>query len=311
MSSLQRYFLTPPVPTTAAGFVDNCFTVVDLRRSRQGFTLSASAVTQLSPGVVVPSFDELNILDARELTEVARQTAEAAGLANKKKWSVALPEITARSVVLTLESKPSSRAELNEVLNWKIERAVAASAAELRISRQRISPLAGQERYVVTVARDEVAAQFEDVFSSMGWNAGLMLPRHVGEAQWLARDKSPGDKMLVSANRSGFTSLIMRDGEPLVVRTYQCDPQTTADELHRFTLYYRDRIAPDAAAGTLTGILLLGDLDISGARQAVSDATEGEPVLMHPADLGFDFSDPGIRFELLAGAAGLAAMGWQ
>jgi hypothetical protein len=311
MSSLQRYFLASPAPPTAAGFVDDSFTVVDLRRARQGFTLASSAVTQLPVDVLTPSFDELNILDANELVAIIRQTAEAAGLARKKKWSVALPDTTARSFVVPLESKPGSRNELNEVLGWKVERLVAAPVSELRISRQRISPLGGQERYVMTVARDDVMAQYEDVFAAVGWSAGLLLPRHMGEAQWLAWDKAPGDKMLVSANRTGFTSLVMRSGEPLLVRSYQCEPEAIADELHRFALYYRDRLAPTGISNALTGMLVLGDIDIAEARHAVGDAIESEPRAMNSRDLGFDFASDAIRFEHLAGAAGLATIAWQ
>ncbi|HJQ22687.1 MAG TPA: hypothetical protein VKA60_02150 [Blastocatellia bacterium] len=309
MSSLQRYFLAAQAPPTAAGFINDSFTVVDLRRARHGFTLSASAVTQLPPDVVNPSFDELNILDAGELIEIIRQTAEAAGLMRKKHWSVALPDTTARSFVVPLESKPGSRAELNEVLAWKIERLVAIPATELRISRQRISPLGGQERYAVTVARDEVVAQYEAAFEHLGWTAGLMLPRHLGEAQWLTWDRSPGDKLLVSANRQGFTSLVMRNGEPLLVRSYQCEPEATADELHRFALYYRDRLATSAAP--LTAMLVLGEIDLDEAQRAVSDATESEPRAMRAAEFGFDMPSDAIRFEHLAGAAGLATIAWQ
>ena len=309
MSSLQRYFLAPQAPPTAAGFIDDSFTVVDLRHARHGFTLSASAVTQLPPDVVIPSFDELNIVNAGELVDIIRQTAEAAGLMRKKRWSVALPDTTARSFVVPLESKPGSRAELNEVLAWKIERLVAVAATELRISRQRISPLAGQERYVITVARDAVVAQYEETFERLGWTAGLMLPRHLGEAQWLAWDRSPGDKLLVSANRHGFTSLVIRNGEPLLVRSYQCEPEATADELHRFALYYRDRLTTNA--GPLTAMLVLGQIDLDEAQRAVSDATESEPRAMRAAEFGFDMPSDTIRFEHLAGAAGLATIAWQ
>ena len=309
MSSLQRYFLAPQAPPTAAGFVDDSFTVVDLRRSRHGFTLSASAVTQLPPDVLIPSFDEPNILDADELIEIIRQTAEAAGLMRKKRWSVALPDTSARSFVVPLESKPGSRAELNEVLAWKIERLVAVPATELRISRQRISPLGGQERYVITVARDTVVAQYEEAFERLGWVAGMMLPRHLGEAQWLAWDRSPGDKLLVSGNRQGFTSLVMRNGEPLLVRSYQCEPEATADELHRFALYYRDRLATSSVP--LTAMLVLGQIDLDEAQRAVNDATESEPRAMRASEFGFDMPSDSIRFEHLAGAAGLATIAWQ
>ena len=312
MSVLRRFFLAPPAPNTAAGFVDDNFAVVDLRRGRRGFSLAASAVTQLPFGLITPAFDTLNIQDADELARTVAQTAEAAGLLNKKRWSVALPDATARTLVVTLESKPASRRELNEVIAWKLERLIAAPSKELRISRQRMSPAGGHDRYVVTVAHTEVLSQYESVFAGMGWNAGLILPRHIGEAQWLVWDDSPGDKLLVSANRSGFTSLIVRNGDPVLVRTFVCEPDSIADELHRFALYYRDRLVGESgAANTLTRILVLGGIDLPEARRAVADALDSEPQTLDPAELGMDLKGEAIRFDHLAGAAGLATIAWQ
>ena len=312
MSALRRYFVAPPAPSTAAGFVDDNFAVVDLRRGRKSFTLAASAVTQLPYGLVTPSFDTLNVQDTDELAQTIAQTAEAAGLLNKKRWSVALPDATARTLVIALESKPSSRRELNEVIGWKIERLIGAPINELRISRQRINPVAGQDRYVVTVAHNEVLSQYESVFTGMGWNAGLILPRHIGEAQWLMWDNSPGDKMLVSANRSGFTSLIVRNGDPVLVRTFVCRPESISDELHRFALYYRDRLASETgSANSLTRLLVLGGIDFTEARIAVSEAIDGNPMAVDAADFGIDLRGEAIRFDHLAGAAGLASIAWQ
>jgi hypothetical protein len=310
MPSLQKYLLAPSLPNTAAGFVDNNFTVVDLRRGRQGFALASSAVTQLPPGLINPSFDEPNIQNTNELTDIILHTVEAAGLSRKKRWSVALPDGAARTLVITLESKPENRHELNEVLSWKIERVVAVVASELRISRQRISPAAGQERYLVTVAHQNVLSQYESVFSALGWDTGLILPRHLGEAQWLGWDNSPGDKMLVSANRSGFTSLVIRNGEPILIRNFACDLESRADELHRFALYYQDKLA-GGATSNLTGMLVLGGINLSDAQQAVSDATSSKPRHLDPAEFGFDLAGEQILFDQLAGAAGLASIAWQ
>jgi len=310
MSSLQKYFLSPRAPNTAAGFIDDNFSVVDLRRSRRGFSLAASAVTQMPQGLVNPSFDQPNIEDANELIAIIRQTVEAAGLSNKKRWSVALPDGAARTVVITLESKPEGRKELNEVLAWKIERVVSSSVSDLHISRQKISPLSGQERYLLTLAHNEVLSEYEALFKNVGWNAGLLLPRHLGEAQWLMWDNAPGDKMLVSGNREGFTSLVIRQGEPVLVRTYVCEADARGDELHRFALYYRDRIS-NGPTVNLSGILVLGDFDSSEARSAISDAIDSEPRTMDPAEFGFDLAGETIRFDHLAGAAGLATLAWQ
>ena len=312
MSTLRRILVAPPAPNIAAGFVDDNFAVVDLRRGRNGFSLASSAVTQLPLGLVTPSFDTLNVQDADELTQIIAQTAEAAGLLNKKRWSVALPDATARTHVVAIDSKPSSRRELNEMISWKIERVIAVPSKDLSISRQHLNPAAGQDRYLVTAAHNDVLAQYESVFAGMGWKAGLILPRHMGEAQWLMWDETPGDKLLVSANRSGFTSLIVRNGEPVLVRAFVCEPTSIADELHRFALYYRDRLVDGTGTpNTLSRMLVLGGIDLTEARNAVADALDSEPRVLDPGEFGMDLKGEPIRFDHLAGAAGLATIAWQ
>src|SRR5258708_14440917 len=95
MTALGRYFLAPPAPNVAAGFVDDNFAVVDVRRGRRGFSLASSAVTQLPEGLIKPSFESLNIQDAVELAGVITQTAQAAGLSHKRGWSGELPDAPA------------------------------------------------------------------------------------------------------------------------------------------------------------------------------------------------------------------------
>ncbi|HSE98582.1 MAG TPA: hypothetical protein VLD57_09985 [Blastocatellia bacterium] len=311
-SAIQKYLLTPRVPNIAAGFIDDSFTVVDLRRNRNGFALASSAVTPLPAGLVSPAFDSTNIHSPADVKAIILQTAEAAGLAGKKRWSAALPEGAARTLIITLESRPEGRRELNEVLAWKIERVIAVPASELRISRQRLNPAGNQERYLVTVAQEEVVTEYEALFESVGWQVGLLLPRHMGEAQWLAWDRMPGDKMLVSSSRDGFTSVVTRNGELMLVRTYTCDPESRIDELHRFALYYRDRLSDSAGnPPDLSGLLVLGRMDRREAQNAVKDALDRAPHLIDPAEFGFDLADEPIAFDHLAGAAGLASLCWQ
>ena len=311
MSGLGRYFLAPATPNVAAGFVDDNFAVVDLRRGRRGFSLASSAVTQLPTGLLTPSFESLNIQDAPELASIIAQTAQAAGLSNKKRWSVALPDVAARTLVVALETKPANARELNEVIEWKLERLVSVPPRELRTSRQKMHSSAGEARYLITVARNEVLTQYESLFANLGWKAGLILPRHMGEAQWLMWDNSPGDKMLVTANNTGFTSLIVRNHEPALVRTFACDPEAIPDELHRFALYYRDRLVDGEAVNTLSRMLVLGGIDHVEARRAIADALESEPQSLDPSEFGIDLRGEAIKFDHLAGAAGLATIAWQ
>jgi hypothetical protein len=134
----------------------------------------------------------------------------------------------------------------------------------------------------------------------------------MGEAQWLVWDDTPGDKLLVSANRSGFISVIVRNGEPVLVRAFVCEPTSIADELHRFALYYRDRLVDGPGTpNTLTRMLVLGGIDPIEARNAIAEALDSEPRVLDPGEFGMDLKGESIRFDHLAGAAGLATIGWQ
>jgi hypothetical protein len=311
-SAIQKYLFAPRVPHIAAGFVDDNFVVVDLRRSRNGFALASSALTQLPAQLITPHFDSTNLQNPQELSSIIAQTAEAAGLANKKQWSVALPEGAARSIVINLESKPASRKELNEVVAWKVERVIATPSSELLISRQKLRQDGKHERYVATVARTAVINEYEALFHSLGWQAGLMLPRHIGEAQWLMHDKAAGDKMLVSSNREGFTAVVVRDGEPVLVRNYACDAESKTDDLHRFALYYREKMStPAGLPPQLFGLLVLGEIDARQAQEAVGDALDEKPHIYHPHEFGLHLDDEHTWFTHLSGAAGLASLAWR
>jgi hypothetical protein len=310
-SAFRRYFLSPITPTSGAAFLDSGFAVAELRRSRGGgVSLSTSAVGQLPPDVLTASFDSTNILDPRELVSLIRQTTEVAGLGNKRRWSVALPEGVARSFVVGVESKPANRKELIEIIGWKVERAIAVPPSELRISHERLSPAPDEERYLVTVAHQTVLAEYESLFSLLKWDTGLILPRHLGEAQWLLWDRSAGDKLLVSSNLGGFTAVVVQNNELTLIRATACEPDTLLDELFRIARYYRDRLASGEQPG-LSRALVLGGIDPDDALAVITDATGSRPDLIDPSDLGFELRGEPVRFDQLAGAAGLASLAWQ
>ncbi|HWW76654.1 MAG TPA: hypothetical protein VNZ44_14755, partial [Pyrinomonadaceae bacterium] len=241
-------------------------------------------------------------------------------------WSVALPEAATRTSILTLETAPTSRAEGEEMLRWKIERALGAPLDELRVSRERLKPDAqGRHRYLVSGVRLLILAEYEQVFEALGWRAGLILPRHMGEAWWLMRDGGAGsDSLLVSSHAEGFTAVVLRAGTPLYVRGVVCDVEDRADELYRFLLFYRDRtsplpvegevesVPPPPLYGTGLGRLLVAGtgLDEQAARAIIEETLNTSPRAVQPSDLRLAFPAAGIDFRQIAAPAGLAALAW-
>ena len=306
--------LRPRFPACAVGFEKDAIAVVQLERGRGGFVVRRAASVTLPADLVRPGFDESNVGDPAELAAALSDLLTSAGLLRQRKWSVTLPEATARSAVLALEGTPGSRRELEEVLGWKIERTFGAPLSEIRVNREQLRPNAqNQVRYLTTAVRLSVLAEYESVFHALGWQAGLVMPRHAGEEQWL-RNGRQGDGLLLTAHETGFTAVLMRGDRALTLRSVFCEPAECDDELHRVLLFYRERSGSNGQQNdaSVDRLLVVGEgLD----KQRVSEvARETLGVNLRPmeaADVGLVIPVSGnLDFDTIAAPAGLARLAW-
>lgn len=283
---------------------------MQLDRARGAYTIKRAATLSLPPELINASFDESNVADLGALVDALSDLGTSAGLLRQRKWSVALPEATTRSAIVTIEAAGGSRREVDEVLEWKIERTFGAPVSELRVGRDELSPNEQkQARYLVTAIRLSVLAEYESAFAALGWHTGLVLPRHIGEEQWL-RDGAAGDGLLLSAHDEGFTAVLLRNNRPLTLRTVFCETEECDDELHRILLFYRDRSATNGHATSVNRLLVMGDrLD---KRRVAEIAQETLGVNLQPlAAADVNLSVPAdLPFDAIAAPAGLARLAW-
>jgi hypothetical protein len=156
------------------------------------------------------------------------------------------------------------------------------------------------------------------MFAALGWQTGLILPRHMGEAWWLMRGRVAADSLLVSTHHEGFTAVLLRAAEPLLVRSIVCDAEDRVDELYRFLLFYRDRVqtpamsaAEDAPVDTIGQMLLAGDGIVHTEASAIIEETMGtRPRLITAADVRLALPSAELDFDQIAAPAGLAALAW-
>ncbi|HEX8852020.1 MAG TPA: hypothetical protein VF754_00960 [Pyrinomonadaceae bacterium] len=339
-SNLFRKLIDPKLPSAAVGLAGEGAGVVSLDRRRGQFAIKRAGYVPLPEGLLRPGFDEGNVPDTAELADTLGELVTSVGLSNRHRWSVALPEAATHTSVLTLESVPASRQEREEMLSWKAERAIGVPLDEMQVGRDELRPDSqGRPRYLVTATRLSVLAEYEEVFAALGWHAGLILPRHVGEAWWLLKDggdaRRPAsrDSLLVSSHREGFTAVVVRGGEPLLVRNVACEAEDRGDELYRFLLFYRDRNLPPAAAlgdvatalghephvvsapvasgETIERLLVAGHgLDPLEASAIISETLSSAPRLLAAADVQLALPTSELDFNQIAAPAGLAALAW-
>ena len=313
MAKFFSKVVNPWYPATAVGLEKGMVSVVDLEPGG-GSTCSIrrAATIAIDEELIRPSFDEPNISDNAHLAEALRELASSAGLLRRKRWSVTLPETTTRTLVLTLDRH--SGGELQDILKWKMERGFGADFEELSISRERLQKdIQNRDRYLVIATKKSVLAEYEALFDSLGWRVGLILPRHLGEAQWLVKNGAAGDALLLSTSEQGFTAAIFRDKYPLIVRTVTCEKEECEDEFYRLLLFYRDRRIADGqdSKELLTRLMVVGEgFTKQRASEIVNETIGGDLRALEASDLGLNLPARDLSFDVIAAPAGLATLSW-
>src|SRR3954454_8450600 len=118
--------LKPRFPSAAVGIESDAASVVQLDRAKGAFVVKRAASVNLPADVIRPSFDSTNISQPAELATALADLTTSAGLLRQRKWSTSLPEASTRSAIITIEGTTSSRREIEEVFEWKIDRAFGA-----------------------------------------------------------------------------------------------------------------------------------------------------------------------------------------
>ena len=304
----------PNFPKAALGIESNSVTAVALQKEGRGrFGIKQAATVELPEHLLEPSFLEQNIHGANEMIELIEEAVVTAGLQKQKRWSVALPGNTARSVILTLDNEPASKQELAQILDWKAENSFGASTGEMRVTRRKIkSDKDGKPRYFATSVKLSVIDEYETIFERLGWQAGLVLPRAVSEANWLIGKTGANDSMLISEQTDGFTALLLRNGEPTVVRSVTCNENEIDDEIFRLLMFYRDRQGSEKTEDALEKVLVVGkNFSFAKLKDIANEALGRTLNFLHPEDIGLNIPVSNLNFDEIAAPAGLAALGWK
>jgi hypothetical protein len=309
-SNIWNYLAAPNLPGASVAISESHLSLIALRFRKGEFELQNLGVLRLPPGLINASFTEPNIVDENALIELLKRTSTQAGMDRVKALSASLPAGSARSIVISLDSVPGNRSELAQMVEWKTERSLGHKVGDLRVSYRRLRDLNGRSQWIVSAVHQAVIGQYERIFAGLGWQVGLIVPQHIGEAQWLLRSGIEEDQVVLSLNARGFEAVIVRGDEPLLVREVVCSSGEREDEFFRLMAFYRDRLLPDESAVPLSGMLTIGDLtEQLKFGELLSSALEKDTVSLAPQHIGLKL-DPRAPFNHFAAAGGLATMGW-
>jgi Tfp pilus assembly PilM family ATPase len=310
VSNVWNYLAAPNLPGASVAISETHLALITLRFRKGEFELQNLGVLRMPPGLINASFTEPNVADEKAVIELLKRTSTQAGMDRVKSLSASLPAGSARSVVISLDSVPENGSELAQMVEWKTERSLGQKIGDLRVNYRRLRDLNGRSQWIVSAVHQAVVGQYERIFAGLGWHVGLIVPQHLGEAQWLLRSGIEEDQVLLSLNTRGFEAVIVRGDEPLLVREVVCSMEEREDEFYRLMAFYRDRLLPDQSTVPLSRMLTIGDsTERRKFDELLSSALEKDVVSLAPQHIGLKL-DPRAPFNHFAAAGGLATMGW-
>ena len=212
---------------------------VGIRFSRKDRSLGARFLGALPPGVLAPSFDRPNILDAKALEHALRDGRARLG-ADGGDVSLLVPETCVRMFVLTFDGLPASPAEREELFRWRIAKLVPLKSAEMRLGYDVIKSN-GQAKVVLALGAAGVLEEYEAAFARVGFKVRTLsvptLP--------LAGLVPPGDSenvLVVNCEEDYVSLLALLGGEISLyrVKPFLSESAAPAEESERRDLIVRE-----------------------------------------------------------------------
>ncbi|MGQ0735489.1 MAG: type IV pilus biogenesis protein PilM [Acidobacteriota bacterium] len=208
-------------------------------------TVSALRVEPLPAGVVAPGLLAANVIDAAVVGDaVSRAVAGLGGRVHR--IALILPDPVAKVSLVKFDSVPPRAEDIRELVRWQVRKSAPFPIEQALVS---FSPGAkaaeGGQEFVVSVARSEVVAQYEQACQRAGLHAGLVdLSTFSLVNGVLGTSGVPdGDWLLVHVTPSYTTLAVLRGGDLMYFRNRAEETEgTLADVVHQTAMYYEDRL---------------------------------------------------------------------
>ena len=231
--------------------------VAAARWTRATWALEEFAIEPLSPGAVVPTAVETNLLN---VAEVRAAVARVFARLNVKGQEAALlvPDPVVRVFVLHFDVFPRSQAEALPLLRWRLKKSVPFEAEETLISFMRQAPREEGVDIVTGLARLRIVREYEQLVESVGMAAGVVMSSSLAAVP-LLDDQRPS--LLARVSGTSLTTAIVREGvlcgyrcTELPAEASQVSPQMLLDEIYPLAAYYQDSWQEGIASVRLAGL---------------------------------------------------------
>jgi hypothetical protein len=300
---LNLHLLQPAPPDVAVEVRGRALGAVRVRRDRRGIHLAAAAALPLPEGVVALSMTTANVIDAERFRDCLRAVLERVGGLTASRVALVLPDPVARVAILPAGEFGNLRSGItDDVIRLKLSARTPFDVRQAHVSWTSLNgrPAAGSDVLAAAVYRP-VLEGYEKASLALGLDPGLVEVAGLTLLRSALAVRRAGDWLLVNWDEDYATLMLLREGNPVLIRTLTTTP-APADivrEIASTVLYYRERLTGSGLSGVLLRSVPLATVEAcSLAELELGVAAEAVDPLAQLGGVG-----AGATAQAVAGAA--------
>jgi type IV pilus assembly protein PilM len=208
-------------------------------------TVQSHAIEMLPAGAVTPSLAALNIPDTALVGRALAQVLSRLG-GRARRAALVIPDTVAKVSLIRFETVPARVEDLHELVKWQLRKSAPFPIEQAIVSfTPGTRPPEGGQEFVVTLARQEIVAQYEEACAVAGVHAGIvdLATFSIINGVLGGSSRPDGDWLVVHVTPTYTTLAVVRNDELIFFRNRAEDAEgTLADLVHQTAMYYEDRL---------------------------------------------------------------------
>lgn len=242
-----RFFSTP---APATGWSLDTSSAAAVRRDRRGRLSAADG--PVPEGAFEVGAVGLQAVDAERVVPVLQSLQQRVTGAHRA--TVVVPMRWLRAHLLELEELPRKRAEMDDVVRWRLKKLLPVRPTELRLDLVRLGRSNGAHRLLCLTGLERAYAALEEAFSDAGVQPALITPAPFALATVQSGDARLG--LVVDLEPGMLTVLLQEHGETRLLRTKPLPPTEELwpiihRELRMSLVYIREQLGIDEELETV------------------------------------------------------------
>jgi len=208
---IHSYFTLDPPSSTAIQITSRYISGISV--SPKDRILKNHFIIPLEERTVQPSYSGINIRNRSGLEQTVRKGKDRLGF-NGHKTALLLPDPCQRLFVFSFDSLPVSRLDKTKVIRFRVKKQMPMLAGDSRLAFQVIKT-PDRYRVIVSIAKNTVVREYEDILSKAGIEVGMVSPPVLGLYHCV--DRSEKKNMLLINIETDSLSLMAVVNEEIVL----------------------------------------------------------------------------------------------